>query len=169
MPASDAPPVTSPVVTNCTPSGQCGRCQRPGTCCRDERTTADQLIGQLGYAGYLLADGNYDASHVYEAAAARGYQLVAPPRKATGKRRRKQSPHRRRSIELLTAPALPAGEFGRDLYRQHTAIERCFGQATSFGGGLSPLPAWVLGLPRVRTWVWAKLIINAVRIRRSRT
>jgi hypothetical protein len=34
----------------------------------------------------------------------------------------------------------------------------------SFGGGLSSLPAWVRGLDRVRTWVWAKLLINAVRI-----
>jgi hypothetical protein len=25
------------------------------------------------------------------------------------------------------------------------------------------LPAWVRGLERVRTWVWAKLLINAVR------
>jgi hypothetical protein len=29
---------------------------------------------------------------------------------------------------------------------------------------LAPLPAWVRGLPRVRTWVWAKLLINAARI-----
>lgn len=26
------------------------------------------------------------------------------------------------------------------------------------------MPAWVRGLPRVRTWVWATLLINAVRI-----
>jgi hypothetical protein len=26
------------------------------------------------------------------------------------------------------------------------------------------LPAWVRGLDRVRTWVWAKLLINGVRI-----
>ena len=31
--------------------------------------------------------------------------------------------------------------------------------------GVAAPPAWVRGLPRVRTWVWAKLIINGVRIR----
>jgi hypothetical protein len=43
-------------------------------------------------------------------------------------------------------------------------IERDDGNAVSFGGGLSPLPAWARRLKRVRMWVWAKLIINAVRI-----
>ena len=32
---------------------------------------------------------------------------------------------------------------------------------------LGPLPAWVRGLARVRTWVWAKLLINGVRIVRK--
>jgi hypothetical protein len=54
--------------------------------------------------------------------------------------------------------------FGRALYRARTGIERSFGNATSFGGGLAPLPARVRGLARVRTWVWAKLLINAARI-----
>src|SRR5437868_1666769 len=47
-----------------------------------EKAAAGRLVGQLGYGGYLLGDGNYDASHVYDAAAAAGYQLVAPYRKA---------------------------------------------------------------------------------------
>jgi hypothetical protein len=29
---------------------------------------------------------------------------------------------------------------------------------------MGPLPAWVRGGDRVRTWVWAKLLINAARI-----
>ncbi|HEY7311236.1 MAG TPA: hypothetical protein VH643_17880, partial [Gemmataceae bacterium] len=33
-----------------------------------------------------------------------------------------------------------------------------------FAAGLGPLPAWVRRLHRVRTWVWAKLLINGVRI-----
>ena len=56
-------------------------------------------------------------------------------------------------------------KIGQALYRARTAIERSFGSATCFGGGLGPLPAWVRGQARVRTWVWAKLLINAVRIR----
>ncbi len=125
-----------------------------------EKKVARRLSGQLQYGGYLLADGDYDASYLYDAAFARGCQLVAPYRKAKhpGCGKHYQSPHRLRSIELLHT------SFGRELYGARRQIERRFGNATSFGGGLSPLPAWVRGLPRVRTWVWAKLLINAVRI-----
>jgi hypothetical protein len=59
-------------------------------------------------------------------------------------------------------------DFGRALYRARTALERSYGNATCFGGGLGPLPAWVRGQERVRTWVWAKLLINAARIRRQK-
>jgi hypothetical protein len=47
---------------------------------------------------------------------------------------------------------------------QRRAIERYFGHATIFGGGLAPLPAWVRRHHRVKRWLWAKLLINAVRI-----
>lgn len=126
----------------------------------NEKGVAAGLVGQLSHGGYLLADGNYDASYLYDAAAARGYQLVAPYRqgKEPGSGKHYQSPHRLRSIQIL------GSGFGQALYRARTAIERAFGNASSFGGGLGPLPAWVRGLERVRTWVWAKLLINAVRI-----
>ncbi len=129
----------------------------------NEKALAKELVEQLGYGGYLLGDGNYDASYVYDAAFARGYQLVAPCRKAKkpGSGKHYQSPHRLRSIEIVRS------DFGRALYRARSAIERSFGNAASFAGGLGPLPAWVRGLPRVRTWVWAKLLINAVRIQRK--
>ena len=125
-----------------------------------EKAVGRALIGQLTHAGYLLADGNYDVSYLYDAAWARGYQLLAPCRKAKhpGCGGHYQSPHRRRCLELLPSP------FGRALYRARAGIERSFGSAASFGGGLGPLPAWVRGRDRVRTWVWAKLIINAARI-----
>lgn len=129
-----------------------------------EKEVARRLLGQLGYGGYLLGDGNYDASYLYDAAFERGYRLVAAYRKAAnpGCGKHYQSPHRLRSIEIMR------GDYGRALYRARTAIERSFGHAGSFGGGLGPLPAWVRGLARVRTWVWAKLLINAVRIRRHK-
>ena len=57
-------------------------------------------------------------------------------------------------------------DFGKRLYQLRASIERSFGHATMFAGGLGPLPAWVRGLARVRTWMWAKLLINAVRIQR---
>lgn len=124
-----------------------------------EKTVAYRLIGQLHSGGYLLADGEYDASYLYDRAFERGYQLLAPFRKAKnpGSGKHYQSPHRLHSIELMRQ------EYGQTLYKARTQIERSFGNATSFGGGLGPLPAWVRGLERVRSWVWAKLLINAVR------
>jgi hypothetical protein len=123
----------------------------------EPKVARQQLLPQLTGAGYLLADGNYDVNALFDEAWQRGYQLLTPPPKAPPGRRR-QSPQRLRSIDLMNRP------FGRDLYRQRIAIEQSYGNATSFAGGLAPLPAWVRGLDRVRSWVWAKLLINAVRV-----
>ena len=124
-----------------------------------EATVAERLIPQLTGGGYLLGDGNYDSSTLFDQAWERGYQLVTPlPEGNVGTGHHYQSPHRLRNIALLR------GEFGRGLYAARGTIERDYGNATSFGGGLAPLPAWVRGLDRVRTWVWAKLLINAARI-----
>jgi hypothetical protein len=131
-----------------------------------EKQVGKELIGRLEFGGYLLGDGNYDASYLFDAAYDRGYQLVVPLPKAArpGCGKHYQSPHRRRSLRLMGA-----GAFGPALYRMRVSIERSFGNASAFAGGLAPLPAWVRGLDRVRTWVWAKLIINAVRAQRLRT
>jgi len=121
------------------------------------------LLPQLGHGGYLLVDGNYDASDLFDAAWGRGYQMLMPlpAGKRPGGGKHYQSPQRLRSIALIRT------DFGRALYRERAGIERYFGNAGSFGGGLGPPPAWVRGLPRVRTWVWAKLLINGVRIMRK--
>jgi hypothetical protein len=128
-----------------------------------EKAAGGRLVGHAGGGGYLLGDGNYDASWLYDAAAAAGFQLVTPGRKAKtpGGGGHYQSPHRDRSRELL------ATRFGRALYRRRTDIERRFAHLCGFAGGLQPLPAWVRNLDRVRTWVWAKLLINGVRILRK--
>ena len=123
-----------------------------------ELVVAERLLEQLSGGGYLLADGNYDSSPLADRAYARGYQLVAPLPTHAGKGHRYQSPHRLRNRDLL------AGEFGKALYGLRGSIERSFGNATSFAAGLGPLPAWVRRLHRVRTWVWAKLLINGARI-----
>ncbi|HEY7311582.1 MAG TPA: transposase, partial [Gemmataceae bacterium] len=123
-----------------------------------ELVVAERLLGQLSAGGYVLADGNYDSSLLADRAYERGYQLVAPLPKNAGQGHRYQSRHRLRNRDLL------AGEFGKGLYGQRGSIERSFGNATSFAAGLGPLPAWVRRLHRVRTWVWAKLLINGVRI-----
>src|SRR5829696_636875 len=43
-----------------------------------ETKVAEGLIGRLEYGGYLLGDGNHDASPVFDAAAAKGYALRTP-------------------------------------------------------------------------------------------
>jgi len=119
----------------------------------------ETLVPQLQGGGYLLADGNYDSSPLHDAAAQRNYQLVAPAKSPNaGQGHHYQSPFRRRSIDLLR------GKFGQDLYAHRRQIERDFGNAATFAGGLTAPPAWVRTLPRVRLWVWIKLLINAVRI-----
>ena len=119
-----------------------------------EKEVAKDMLAQLHYGGYLLADGEYDEAFRW------GYQLISPCRKAKnpGCGKHYQSPHRLRGLALLDSA------FGKGMYRARTQIERSFGNATSFGGGLAPLPAWVRGFARVRTWVWAKLLVNAARI-----
>jgi hypothetical protein len=127
----------------------------------NEQTVAHRLIPQLRYGGYLLGDGNYDGNPLYAKAGAYGYQLLTPlPQGQPGHIR--HSPYRLRSIDLIKTP------FGKNLYQTRIAIEQAYGNATSFGGGLGPLPAWVRGLHRVRTWVWAKLLINAARILKNK-
>ena len=48
-------------------------------------------------------------------------------------------------------------------HRDRTNIERKFGNCTSFGGGLAPLPSWVRRHRPVHLWVQAKLLIKAQR------
>jgi hypothetical protein len=127
-----------------------------------EAPVAQRLVACAGGAGYLLADGNYDSGPLADDAAAAGYQLVAAAwRPNAGKGHRRQSPHRLRGIALMGT------DFGRRLYAWRGQIERCFGNATSFGGGLGPLPAWVRRRHRVHCWVAAKLLINGARIVRK--
>lgn len=123
-----------------------------------EKTVAHRLLCQVHEGGgYLLADGNFDSNRLFDDAWQHDYQLVVrAPRGQPGHIR--HSPHRLRSI------AMGKTDYGKSLYRLRIGIEQKFGNATSFGGGLNPLPAWVRGLNRVRTWVWSKLLINAVRI-----
>ena len=125
----------------------------------DEQAVAQCLLPQLHHGGYLLADGNYDGSPLFDRAWQQGYQLLTPPPEGNaGTGHHYQSPYRLRSIALMRSA------FGAALYCLRIGIEQAYGNATSFAGGLAPLPAWVRGLDRVRTWVWAKLIINAARI-----
>jgi hypothetical protein len=123
-----------------------------------ESVVARDLVARAGGGGYLVADGNYDAGPLFDAAAAAGYQLAVPADDpAAGRGHRRVSRHRRRGLELARSA------FGRALLRHRRRVEAGFGALVSFAGGL---PAWVRRPWRVRNWVWAKLLINGVRILR---
>lgn len=126
---------------------------------RGEPTMARVLVQRCGGWGYLVGDSNYDSNPLHAAAARRGFQVIAPPKKrARGLGHRRHRPERVHALEVLRRP------FGQALYDSRAAIERSFGQLTAFGAGLGPLPSWVRRLWRVRLWVQAKLAINAARI-----
>jgi hypothetical protein len=126
---------------------------------QNERRVAPELVPELKGSGYILADSEYDSSPLHDVCHSRGYQLVAPgSRTATGRGHKYQSPHRHHALEMLKR------QFGKKLLAVRHGIERLFGNFTSFGGGLAPLPAWVRRLHRVKRWLWAKLLINSVRI-----
>lgn len=134
--------------------------------CADERRAAADLVAGLTGPGVLVGDANYDAGHLYDAAAARGYHLLAPPRRVgRGHGHRPQSPHRHAGRRLA------ATRRGRALLAGRRGVERLFGQLVTPAGGLGPLPAWVRGLRRVTDWVWAKLTLFNVRrwLRRQAT
>jgi hypothetical protein len=122
----------------------------------EENMAAEMLLDLKGRGGYVLGDKLYDSNRLYDVAASVGHQLVAHKRCGAAVGHRRQSPHRLRCLELLQTA------FGRQLYALRHTIERNFGNLTNFGGGLSPLPSWVRRLHRVRLWVHAKLIVNAI-------
>jgi hypothetical protein len=126
---------------------------------KSEKTMARELIPGLDGFGYLLGDTEYDCNPLYDMAEAAEFHLLTPKRqsKSKGLGHRKQSPARLRAIEMLKYP------FAKDIFKHRRQVERDFGGLTSFGGGLAPLPAWVRRFTRVRNWVHAKLLVNAVR------
>src|SRR5436305_1874316 len=93
------------------------------TAMRDyEGAAAKRLLTQVRGAGVLLADGNYEASDLYDAAAASGYQLLArPDPHDNGAGHRYQSPHRLLALRWF------ADGLGWGLYRGRGAVERYFG------------------------------------------
>lgn len=125
-----------------------------------EARVAPALIAGARGEGYLLGDNQYDSSELYDIAAAHGLRLVAARKDPDAgiSPGHYQSPHRLSAIDMMNR------DFGRDLYGLRVRIEESYGNATSFAGGLSPLPAWVRRGRRMFRWTWAKLLINGVRI-----
>lgn len=133
-----------------------------------EKRMAARMVRRLSGGGYLLADAHFDSSWLFDYCNHHGHQLVCPRAKpGTGIGHHYVSPHRRRAINMLEAPAA-VNPFGADLYGTRTDIERDFSQLVCFGGGLAALPTWVRRIWRVRNWVMSKLLINAARIRINR-
>jgi len=137
----------------------------------DERVIAPRLIQRLDGGGYLLADANYDAWHLYRRCAASNHQMLCPRKSVhvknaagLGRRRRCRGDERVRSIEALEPPA-GINPFGPAVHRQRRGIESALGNLSGFGGGLQGLPSWARRIWRVRNWVYGKLLINACRIR----
>jgi hypothetical protein len=134
---------------------------------KSEPEVARRMLGKLSDPGYLAADKNYDSNELFDLAATKDNHLICPrrygPDKGLG--HQYQSPHRLRSKDLLEGPTRRLTRFGPRLMKQRSQIERDFGNAVSFSAGLHGLPPWVRRYGRVRRWVWAKLLINAARIR----
>lgn len=131
----------------------------------NEALVAKDLLARLPMlpGGVLLADGNYDCNDLYDLAAERGMQLIAARRKknARGLGHHRHSPHRLRAVTLR--------EQDPGILGPRRLIEGHFGTMGNVIGGLSPLPNHVRGLARVRRWVTAKLLIDALhRLRRYR-
>jgi len=131
----------------------------------DERRMAARLLQHLEGAGYSVADGNYDSNELCVLAHLNGYQMLAPrdtPFRGLGHRR--QRPARQRAIDLLEHEGFGLGTFGPALFAHRRSIETKFGNLTTGIGGLAmALPPFIRRIWRVRTWVYAKLLIYAAR------
>jgi hypothetical protein len=123
-----------------------------------EAKVARELVGQLEHPAYIVGDRQYDSNPLHELACTRNCQLIAQQKNRTGRLHatRKHSPARIKCFEILKTAK------GRLLLKIRDQIERRFGKLTCFGAGLGPLPAWVRTILRVKLWVEAKLIINAI-------
>jgi hypothetical protein len=128
----------------------------------EPRAARDRLLPGLPAAAgkrYLVGDSAYDVNLLYEAAHARGWQLLAPRKKPTaGLGWRTHHPARLAALAQLQTP------YGQRLYAKRAAVERQFGNCAMRAEGLDQLPAHVRTLTRVRQFVQGKLILNGLRI-----
>ena len=127
-----------------------------------EPNTARELTDLIPPGSLVLADANYDSGKLYQAVDDRHSQLLTPLKgmaESAGQLRRMPIA-RRRAMMLWRRFAQQC----KELLKQRYDIERIFSAVSCFGGGLSPLPAWVRRLSRVRRWVSAKLIIYHARL-----
>lgn len=128
-----------------------------------ETTHAQALIETATAVGeIILADSAYDASFLYDVAKSRGSMLIANIRKDRLKSKPREN---RNSAERIAAVESWKHGIARYVYRDRILVETAFGNQSSYGGGLGPLPAWVRSLRRVTRWIGAKLILYHARLR----
>jgi Transposase DDE domain len=128
----------------------------------EPRVAAEQLLPRLPRATgkrYLLGDCAYDTNPLHAAAAERGYQLLAPP-----KRSGNNLGHRPHHPARLIALAQLKTAYGSRLYKRRGMIERFFANWAIRDIGLDTLPAHVRRLHRIKQFVQAKIILNGFHI-----
>jgi hypothetical protein len=127
-----------------------------------EPDTARELTPSLPPQALALADSNYDSTFLYQAVNERGSVLITPlkGRARSADRLRRMSAGRRWAIDLWDR--FP--EICEHVQVWRDQIERIFSAVCGYGGGLSPLPAWVRRLDRVRRWVTGKIILYHARL-----
>ena len=122
-----------------------------------EATVMRQLLPRVDVRGKTIdADANYDSNPLYRQVANQHGRLIAPRRKpGRGLGHHPQHPHRLGAIaELEQSPDRRA-----EHRRRRNHIERIFAHLTNLPCGLWALPNFVRRLPRVRTWILAKIIL----------
>jgi hypothetical protein len=136
---------------------------------RHDAGIAPILIASMprGNAAYLIGDNAYDSNCLYEKAAEKQCQLLAPRRPSAKELGRcRHSPHRITGHQRLANPLSVVGQtqsFGQSMLNLRIGIEQSFGYMGNIPGGLSPLPNWVRRPRRVALWIAAKMLIVAMR------
>lgn len=129
-----------------------------------EPRTAHSLLDAIPPGMLILADGSYDSGPLYQFVHDRRSFLLTKLRCPKGSDEKhlfkRICPARRAAIFLWE----DYPDLCEKTLKTRIEIERVFAALTSFGGGLSPLPAWVRRLPRVRRWVTAKIVIYHARL-----
>lgn len=123
-----------------------------------EPTVARKLVKLMPQHSWLIGDKAYDSNPLHDAVSAKQCQLIAA-QKRKGKKLgcRKHSPYRLKCFGILKT------DLGKLLLQYRERIERNFSRLICTGIGLNHhLPAWVRRIHRVRLWVQAKLITNAL-------
>lgn len=108
-----------------------------------EGAVAERLLARVRGVGLLLADGNYEASRVYDAADASGYQLLAPPDPqdtGAGHRYPESAPAPRPAVVRRRAGVAVAPGPGGDRagVRERRVVRRRAGPAAELGPAAGP-------------------------------